>query len=264
MGEMAAALRNLGSLTKEEVRNVCVDLDKSKDGKIDYGEFRSWIRSGMGTREIEKAKAILAPSDSDGLEASFYNFCGAGRAELDGKGFVKLCEDCELLDKKFSAVSADLIFCDTRVKRKGERTIDVVQFEVALELLAERKGVTKQGVRMQVLLQGKPLFRSPGFLAKPVRSRSRANTKTSTVSSEPGAEPRGPPPPKPQKVPVSGLWKVLGRHTNAGRCLWLIYGNSGQKPRPEKPAKEARRTARRVRPAPEPDFSDLCVKVVYD
>ncbi|CAJ1418282.1 unnamed protein product [Effrenium voratum] len=119
MGEMAAALRNLGSLTKEEVRNVCVDLDKSKDGKIDYGEFRSWIRSGMGTREIEKAKAILAPSDSDGLEASFYNFCGAGRAELDGKGFVKLCEDCELLDKKFSAVSADLIFCDTRVKRKG-------------------------------------------------------------------------------------------------------------------------------------------------
>ena len=28
-------------------------------------------------------------------------------------------QDCELLDKKFSAVSADLIFCDTRVKRKG-------------------------------------------------------------------------------------------------------------------------------------------------
>ena len=72
---MATALRNLGSLTNEEVRHVCADLDKSKDRHISYAEFRAWIKNGQSSREIEKAKAILAPSDSDGLEAVFYNFC---------------------------------------------------------------------------------------------------------------------------------------------------------------------------------------------
>ncbi|CAK9087708.1 unnamed protein product [Durusdinium trenchii] len=149
MGAMAMALRNLGSLTNEEVRNVCADLDKSKDHRISYAEFRAWIKNGMGSRslgEIEKAKAILAPSDSDGLEAVFYNFCGAGKAELDGKSFMKLCEDCQLLDRKMGSAQVDLIFCDTRVKKKGQRTIDVVQFEVALELLAERLRVVEKVV----------------------------------------------------------------------------------------------------------------------
>ena len=33
-----------------------------------------------------KAKAILAPADNDGLEAVFYNFCGVGHSDMDGKG----------------------------------------------------------------------------------------------------------------------------------------------------------------------------------
>ena len=33
-----------------------------------------------------KAKAILAPADNDGLEAVFYNFCGVGYSDMDGKG----------------------------------------------------------------------------------------------------------------------------------------------------------------------------------
>eukprot|EP00439_Symbiodinium_sp_Y106_P026819 s4783_g3.t1 len=67
--ELSKALQNLGSLTTEEVRNVCVSLDASGDGNVSFDEFASWVKSGVGNREIEKAKAILAPSDSDGVLA---------------------------------------------------------------------------------------------------------------------------------------------------------------------------------------------------
>ena len=44
------------------------------------------IKAGSGPREAMKAKAILAPADNDGLEAVFYNFCGVGHSDMDGKG----------------------------------------------------------------------------------------------------------------------------------------------------------------------------------
>lgn len=275
MGAMAMALRNLGSLTNEEVRNVCADLDKSKDHRISYAEFRAWIKNGMGSREIEKAKAILAPSDSDGLEAVFYNFCGAGKAELDGKSFMKLCEDCQLLDRKMGSAQVDLIFCDTRVKKKGQRTIDVVQFEVALELLAERTGVPKQDLRMEVLLKGKPDFRSSTGLqafrkmapATPKEGEGASARRSHTLRRLPGSlgAPRS-----EKKVEASKLWQVFNRHTAAGRCLWLIYAEKPKRPkspptgraspRGAPPRPSTQRRERRV----SPDFSDLCVKVVHD
>eukprot|EP00913_Durusdinium_trenchii_P029890 g28007.t1 len=269
MGAMAMALRNLGSLTNEEVRNVCADLDKSKDHRISYAEFRAWIKNGMGSRslgEIEKAKAILAPSDSDGLEAVFYNFCGAGKAELDGKSFMKLCEDASLVD---------LIFCDTRVKKKGQRTIDVVQFEVALELLAERTGVPKQDLRMEVLLKGKPDFRSSTGLqafrkmapATPKEGEGASARRSHTLRRLPGSL-GGATPRSEKKVEASKLWQVFNRHTAAGRCLWLIYAEKPKRPkspptgraspRGAPPRPSTQRRERRV----SPDFSDLCVKVV--
>jgi len=268
---MSTALKNLGSLTKEEVRNVCADLDKSKDQRISYAEFRAWIKNGMGSREIEKAKAILAPSDSDGLEAVFYNFCGAGKAELDGKGFMKLCEDCQLLDRKMSSAQVDLIFCDTRVKKKGQRTIDVVQFEVALEILAERTGVEKQDLRMEVLLKGKPDFRGT-TVESLVRRKTvpklsgegpRRSVKTKQVAAEEAVETM-------PKLDVSGLWKVLGRHTTAGRCLWTIYGEKvkdqhrPKSPRASRPSQPRSNLWKKAPPPKSPDFSDLCVRVVND
>lgn len=272
---MANALKNLGSLTAEEVRNVCADLDKSKDRHISYAEFRSWIKNGMGTREIEKAKAILAPSDSDGLEAVFYNFCGAGKAELDGKNFFKLCEDCQLLDPKMNSAQVDLIFCDTRVKKKGTRTIDVVQFEVALEILAERTGVPKQDLRMEVLMKGKPEFRGTAVdstarrtSAQPKRKARKSSIakQVAAADADLGAAPAVPPP----KLDVSGLWKVLGRHTPAGRRLWSIYGEKKPRetrprsPRPRSPTRLATRPSSRSTRRVSPDFSDLCVRVVND
>ncbi len=103
-----------------------------------------------------KAKAILAPADNDGLEAVFYNFCGVGHSDMDGKGFKKLCQDCSLMDKKLDTTTVDLIFADNRVKPRGMNRIDFYQFEIALELVAEKKALPKIEVRTAMITQGTP------------------------------------------------------------------------------------------------------------
>ena len=45
---------------------------------------------------------------------------------MDGKTFSKLCKDCKLVDKKFSATDADLTFA--KVKAKTERRITFAEF----------------------------------------------------------------------------------------------------------------------------------------
>ncbi|CAE7487765.1 CML12 [Symbiodinium natans] len=272
MQELAKALQNLGSLTSEEVRNVCVSLDASGDGNVSFDEFASWIKTGAGNREIEKAKAILAPSDSDGLEAAFYNFCGAGRAELDGTSFQRLCEDCELLGPTLNPAAVDLIFCDTRVRRKGQRTIDVIAFEVALELLAEKKNMSKHDVRMQVVLQGKPVNRShraKRSLSPPTCRPQSSSSKTSLASAGKNSSLRGPGgAAKTERIGLSSLWKVFGRHTSAGLAIWKLQRPSSPRIRPwaaraGTPSRlktpRPKRKARHV--VPEEDFSDICVQL---
>ena len=114
------------------------------------------IKSGHGPKEAMKAKAILAPADSDGLEAVFYNFCGVGHSDMDGKGFKKLCQDCSLTDKKLDTTTVDLIFADNRVKPRGTNRIDFYQFEIAIELVSEKKQVSKTDIRLAMITQGTP------------------------------------------------------------------------------------------------------------
>ena len=114
------------------------------------------IKAGHGPKEAMKAKAILAPADNDGLEAVFYNFCGVGHSDMDGKGFKKLCQDCSLMDKKLDTTTVDLIFADNRVKPRGMNRIDFYQFEIALELVAEKKALPKIEVRTAMITQGTP------------------------------------------------------------------------------------------------------------
>eukprot|EP00931_Biecheleriopsis_adriatica_P040360 TRINITY_DN23123_c0_g1_i1.p1 TRINITY_DN23123_c0_g1~~TRINITY_DN23123_c0_g1_i1.p1 ORF type:complete len:547 (-),score=148.09 TRINITY_DN23123_c0_g1_i1:113-1753(-) len=233
--ELRQTLKVLGSFSEHEVRIVCEDLDKSKDGEVSLEEFSAWIKAGTGGKECQKAKAILAPSDSDGLEAVFYNFCGAGHADMDGKSFKKLCVDCDLTDKSFKAAEADLVFSDIRVKGKGQKVIDFYQFEVALELVADKKGVSKADVRTPVLLQGSPKivgtkataapnFTVPGEGAargkKPKRSASERRVAAilraplnETVGEETWRK----------DVDNSQLWKIFGLESKAGLALKRIY-----------------------------------------
>ncbi|CAK9077838.1 unnamed protein product [Durusdinium trenchii] len=154
--ELATTLKVLGSFSSDEIKHVRADLDRSGDGSVSFDEFSTWIKCGKGRREVLKAKAILAPSDGDGMEAVFYNFCGPGHADMNGMNFTRFCKDCGLLDGPMDSVMADLIFSDTRVKDHAARTIDPLQFEFALEILAEKKHLKLAELRAKVLLQGAP------------------------------------------------------------------------------------------------------------
>lgn len=241
MEELRKTLKALGSFTNDEVLKVCADLDKSKDGEISFAEFRDWIKDGTGPKEATKAKAILAPSDNDGLEAVFYNFCGAGQADMDGKSLKRLCRDCGLLDKHFDATGVDLIFSDQRVKPKTKNGMDFFQFEVAMEIIADKKAVSKADVRTPVLLQGAPKTPSarlfdltqPGGRQLKTKSQSSGTLAVEKriaailrqpVNETPGEEPWR------RNVDNGQLWKVFGAGSGAGNRLKLLYNPAEMKP----------------------------------
>lgn len=242
VAELASALKVLGSFSSDEIKRVSTDLDRSGDGTVSFEEFSTWIKCGKGDGSVLKAKSILAPSDGDGMEAVFYNFCGPGQADMDGSNFRRLCKDCDILGTSIDGVTVDLIFSDTRVKDHSSRNIDFLQFEFALELLSEKKGVTLRQLRTQVLVQGAPKKltgkeaqrgeepRRPSFSGqshpqlggsqrKPKKSSSqkRVAALLKRTHEIPGEESWR------RDVDNSKLWKVFGLHTAAGRNLKKLY-----------------------------------------
>eukprot|EP00040_Diaphanoeca_grandis_P015583 m.79645 g.79645 ORF g.79645 m.79645 type:complete len:333 (+) comp25235_c0_seq1:159-1157(+) len=74
---------------------------------------------------------------------------GAKKAQMDGRQFSKMAKDCvikdgetawSLLDKKFTSTDIDIIF--SKVKAKGERKINVVEFTNALTEISVKKNMT--------------------------------------------------------------------------------------------------------------------------
>lgn len=228
--ELRKALKVLGTFSEDEVKKICADLDKSKDGEVSYAEFAAWIKSGHGPREAMKAKAILAPADNDGLEAVFYNFCGVGHSDMDGKGFKKLCQDCSLIDKKLDTTSVDLIFADNRVKARGTNRIDFFQFEIALELLAEKKGTNKTDVRAAMIQQGVPKTSNATVAVKTLKVvRPKDNARLISEKRIAAILRRSPrelgKETWKKEVDNTDLWKVFGLDSKAGRILKRVYTN---------------------------------------
>ncbi|CAJ1374645.1 unnamed protein product, partial [Effrenium voratum] len=223
--ELRKALKVLGTFSEDEVRKVCADLDKSQDGEVSFEEFSAWIKAGQGPKEATKAKAILAPADSDGMEAVFYNFCGVGHADMDGKGLRKLCMDCNLLDKKLDGPSLDLIFADHRVKPKSCSRIDFFQFEVALELLSEKKGVPKSEARNAMLQQGQPKMpKISTVILKPrvvKKDSARSVSEKRIASILRGANEDA----WRREVDNTALWRTFGLDSRAGRILKRVYSS---------------------------------------
>lgn len=245
VAELASALKVLGSFSSDEIKRVSADLDRSGDGTVSYEEFSTWIRCGKGDGSVLKAKSILAPSDGDGMEAVFYNFCGPGSADMDGSNFRRLCKDCDILGSSLDGVTVDLIFSDTRVKDHSSRNIDFLQFEFALELLSEKKGVTLRQLRTQVLVQGAPKkLTKEAQRGEEPRCPSFSRSTASQIHLQLGSPQRKPKKSSSQKrvaallkrsqeipgeeswrrdVDNSKLWKVFGLHTAAGRNLKKLY-----------------------------------------
>eukprot|EP00930_Biecheleria_cincta_P043744 TRINITY_DN30020_c0_g1_i1.p1 TRINITY_DN30020_c0_g1~~TRINITY_DN30020_c0_g1_i1.p1 ORF type:complete len:578 (-),score=137.50 TRINITY_DN30020_c0_g1_i1:41-1714(-) len=249
VAELDRSLRSLGNFAPEEVLRICKDLDSSGDGQVTHKEFSSWIRSGQGTKEIIKAKAILAPSDLDGMEAVFYNFCAPGMSDMDNKSFLKLCADCGIMDSKFNENAVDLIFSNSRVKIKGQRNIDFDHFEIALELVAHGTGEDLDELRERVLSVYRPKeVRHVSTASLPFQKGTRAGTAGSTMSGAKPRTPRSPraaaalnsskrfyllpgvkflPPVKVREgVDNSELWKLFPMTSAASKSLRRTYGDS--------------------------------------
>jgi len=115
----------------------------------------------LNSAEPEHAKLLLA----DALQETFAMFAG-DHSDMDNKAFKKLCKDCDLMDgRRMNAAVIELVFA--RVVPRTQRRMSLEQFEVALALLAARKGVGLASVHRAVAESGGPVMR--GLRSEPVR-----------------------------------------------------------------------------------------------
>ncbi|SOV23908.1 p25-alpha family protein, putative [Plasmodium sp. DRC-Itaito] len=69
------------------------------------------------------------------MENAFYVYT-KNLPDMDSRTFVKILKDSKLLNKKFTAVDADLIFA--KVKSKGAKRINYDQFLEAVKCIVEK------------------------------------------------------------------------------------------------------------------------------
>lgn len=225
ISEMRTVLKGMGTFTTQEVGIVCQDLDRNGDGDISFLEFARWVRSPTTTKEIMKAKAILAPSDDDGLEGVFYTFCGAGHSDMDGKSFLRMLRDCNFLDVNFTEKDADLLFGGQKLKAKGQRTIGFNGFELALRLIAETKGISKDEMRDIVLESQRPVLQGTKAEANRFHDGGKAAAAPKAKRTKPKVRVMTEAELKQDSLPVDNteLWKKFGIDTPAGRTLKKLY-----------------------------------------
>jgi len=120
--------------------------------------------SSCGTRMASSSSSSVrgGPCGSEQAQRellldTFASFCW-GRPDMDGRGFSRLCRDCRLLDSRFTALDADLLF--TKVLPKGQRRLDIENFEATIAIIAERRKVPESAVRRAIMFCHGPLVRA--------------------------------------------------------------------------------------------------------
>jgi len=120
------------------------------------------------------AQAPQRAQAAGGSVKATFDAYSAGQPGMDGKSFVKLCKDCHLMDKAFTATDADLIFA--KAAGKGARRIDVAQLHQALEQVAAKKHIGVAEVEAAVSASGGPVL--AGTQADAVRFHDDKSTYT--------------------------------------------------------------------------------------
>lgn len=186
-----------GEFTDAQVDLVLHEADINGDGKVDYEEWAAWVahaaegadalrmgaaaRSGRPSAKSAAApRSAAAPSAASpggggdvqiGVQDAFHSYCG-GSPDMDGKTFIKMCKDVGLVDRKFTPTDVDLIFA--KVVTKGQRRIDFHQFQNAIRLIAEKKGI--DSVESIIAGSGGPILH--GTQADAVRFHDDKSTYT--------------------------------------------------------------------------------------
>lgn len=87
------------------------------------------------------------------LKKSFDAYCSMDHGDMDSKGFATLCRDSRLFDWKFTVKDAELIFA--RMTHCCRQRMDFEQFQEALRIVKNRKGISLDNVLAVVSLLGK-------------------------------------------------------------------------------------------------------------
>jgi len=125
----------------------------TKADEVRFYEVKRQISRVRHRVNVDFRDGLDIPSEVDGLDTlfDFIAHSGGGKAKTDGKGrelpmemdasrFSKLCRDLGVIDKRVPAAMTDSIF--ERVKTKGAKTINYLDFRWCVHLLAEAKGTT--------------------------------------------------------------------------------------------------------------------------
>eukprot|EP00217_Crustomastix_stigmatica_P002796 CAMPEP_0183819806 /NCGR_PEP_ID=MMETSP0803_2-20130417/64325_1 /TAXON_ID=195967 /ORGANISM="Crustomastix stigmata, Strain CCMP3273" /LENGTH=798 /DNA_ID=CAMNT_0026064695 /DNA_START=85 /DNA_END=2481 /DNA_ORIENTATION=- len=221
LSQLVAAKAPASSGTKAEAV-------KFHDDKSMYTGAHASTVGRDNSRTTKDAQAEFAkrptPKDVPGLQECYDAFCsfGGGKAgpkgyEMDNAKFAKLARECELLDKKCTSTSIDIIF--SKAKPKGERKIMYKSFLVALDLVAAEKGMTFDEMAQVILSKGGPA--SSGTKADSVKFHDDKSMYTGAYGANvgqaakvrergPAANERAPPPPVPGLEEVFEAFATFG------------------------------------------------------
>lgn len=77
---------------------------------------------------------------------------------MDTKTFIKICKDAGMIDRHLTTTGLDIIFNHKSVKPKGDKFIDFCQFEVTLDLIAEKRQEPNEVIRERFLNLTNPVL----------------------------------------------------------------------------------------------------------
>jgi hypothetical protein len=110
-------------------------------------------KKGSATKS-KQATTASAPAGS--IDEVFHSYTAKAK-EMEGKTLAKLAKESKLLDKKLTATDIDLIFA--KVKTKGARKITLPEFNAALDLMADKKGMSHEDIRTHLMASGGVSFK---------------------------------------------------------------------------------------------------------
>jgi len=106
------------------------------------------------SRDLGDARCFQPPprqltrASNGAIEETFKAYC-ENRPDMDGKNFVKVFRDCNLIDKVISANELDIIFAKLTNEHK-KRRINLAMFERGIWLVANARGVDEKMVRQEI------------------------------------------------------------------------------------------------------------------
>lgn len=106
-------------------------------------------KNGLPIASQSEASSGMA-ENNEMIIKTFKSFCGDGCNALDAMAFAMLCQQCFLIDARFSEANAVAVFQE--VLTPGEIHISYQQFEAALEIVARKHCVSMNILRPAVAL----------------------------------------------------------------------------------------------------------------